>query len=162
MINGINQPPGAEFKATNAAYKEGKNFSQFSLNMAAAYPEKAGVKSWQRQVRLNRGKSVEVQDVFSLQKADNIVQHLMTCYPAEVTKPGELVIHYQPEGATAKDFVIKYNAKQLQPVVEKVVLQGEEDKGILQKWGDSIYRINFNVTAPKAQDKINFSIAAKQ
>lgn len=160
-INGITQPPGANIKATNAVYKEGKNFSQFSLNIAAAYPEKAGVKTWQRTVRLNRGKNVEVQDVFSLQKADNMVQHIMTCYPAEVIKPGELVIHYQPEGATAKDFIIQYNAKQMQPSIEKVLLQGEEDKGILQKWGDSIYRINFNVTAPKAQDKISFSIAAK-
>jgi hypothetical protein len=36
-----------------------------------------------------------------------------------------------------------------------------EDKGILEKWGDNIYRINFTVIAPKAKDKFNFVIAPK-
>jgi hypothetical protein len=49
----------------------------------------------------------------------------------------------------------------MKPTVEKVVLTAMEDKGIKEKWGDNIYRINFNVVAPKTNDKINFSIAAK-
>ncbi len=85
----------------------------------------------------------------------------MTCYPAEVTKPGEVVIHYKPKDAAAKDFVIKYNASQMQPTVEKIKLTAMEDKGIIEKWGDNIYRINFNVIAPKINDKIDFTIAAK-
>jgi hypothetical protein len=36
-----------------------------------------------------------------------------------------------------------------------------EDKGIVEKWGDNIYRINFNVIAPKANDKIGFVVAAR-
>ena len=160
-INGITQPAGAEYKASNVRYQQGKNFSQFSLDMATAYPESAGVKSWQRSVRFNRGKNVEINDIISLKKDDHIIEHLMTCYPAEVIKPGELVIHYQPKDAAAKDFVIKYPAKQMQPVIEKVELKAEEDKGILQKWGDSIYRINFNVTKPKMQDELSFFITEK-
>jgi hypothetical protein len=50
------------------------------------------VNSWQRSIRLNRGKNVEVSDVISLKKADKITEHLMTCYPAEVSKPGEITI----------------------------------------------------------------------
>jgi hypothetical protein len=159
-INGETQPPGAQFKASNVTYEKGKNFSQLSLDISKSYPEKAGVNSWQRSIRLNKGKNVEVIDIISLKKADKITQHLMTCYPSEVTKPGELVIHYKPKDAAAKDFVIRYNAKQLQPTVEKVPLTTMEDKGIIQKWGDTIYRINFNVIAPKMSDTIRFVIAA--
>ncbi len=160
-INGVTQPAGANFKASDVAYKGDKNFARLSLDISKSYPETAGLNSWHRSIRLNRGKNVEVSDVISLKKADKITQHLMTCYPAEVTKPGELVIHYKPKDAAAKDFVIRYNASQMQPTVEKIKLVAMEDKGIIEKWGDNIYRINFNVLAPKTNDKINFIIAAK-
>jgi hypothetical protein len=160
-INGVTQPPGASFKAANVEYKKGTGFAEMSLDISKAYPVSAGVNSWKRTVHLNKGKNVEVNDVISLAKADKITEHLMTCYPSEVIKPGELVIHYKPKDAAAKDFVIKYNAKQMQVKVEKVPLTAMEDKGILDKWGDTIYRINFTVTAPKINDKINFVVALK-
>jgi hypothetical protein len=160
-INGVTQPPGARFKATNVEYKKGNGFAEISLDISKAYPETAGVNSWKRNVRLNKGKNVEVNDIISLAKADKVTEHLMTCYPSEVVKPGELVIHYKPKDGIAKDFIIKYNAKQLQAAVEKISLTAMEDKGVLDKWGDTIYRINFSVIAPKMDDKINFVISLK-
>jgi hypothetical protein len=160
-INGENQPPGRMFKATNVRYNKSKTFAELSLNIASAYTEKADAASWQRTVRLNRGKNVTVKDVISLKKAAHITQHMMTCYPAEIVKPGELVIHYKPKDGAVKDFVIQYNARQMQPTVEKIPLVAMEDKGILQKWGDNIYRINFEVIEPKANDAIQLVIAPK-
>jgi hypothetical protein len=160
-INGATQPPGAGFKASNVSYKQDKTFAALSLDISKAYPEIAGVNSWNRTVRLNRGKNVEVNDVISLQKADKITQHLVTCYAAEVIKPGELTIHYTTINKEPKDFVIKYNSKQMLATVEKVPLVAMEDKGILEKWGDNIYRINFTILTPKAKDKFNFVIAPK-
>lgn len=160
-INSETQKPGASFKATDVAYKQDKKFAELSLDISKSYPEKAAVNSWQRSIRLNRGKNVEVKDIFSLKKAEKITQHLMTCYPADVSKPGELVIHYKPKSGQSKDFVVKYNAAQMQAVVEKVPLTAMEDKGVIEKWGDNIYRINFIVTAPKANEKINFIIAPR-
>ena len=49
----------------------------------------------------------------------------------------------------------------MQASVEKIPLTAMEDKGILDKWGDNIYRINFTVIAPKKNDKINFLVALK-
>jgi hypothetical protein len=160
-INGETQRPGAAFKASNVSFKQDRKFAELSLDISKSYPEKAGVNSWQRSIRLNRGKNVEVKDVVSLQKAEKITQHLMTCYRAEVSKPGELVIHYKPKNGEAKDFVVKYDAAQLQVAVEKISLTAMEDKDIIEKWGDNIYRVNFTVIAPKAKDKINFVIAYK-
>jgi hypothetical protein len=160
-INGVTQPPGAKFRASDVAYKSEKGSSQLSLDIAHSYPDSAGVNSWRRTVRLNRGKNVEITDIISLKKAQNITEHLMTCYPAEIGKPGELVVHYKPTEGSSRDFIIRYNPAQMQPAIEKIALTAMEDKGILEKWGDNIYRINFNVTAPKTNDKLAFVIAAK-
>jgi len=160
-INGANQLPGSQYKANHVAYTANKAYAELSLDIAAAYSQQAGIASWQRTVRLNRGRNVVVKDLFSLKTAGPVTEHLMTCYPAEVIKPGELVIHCQPENGQPTDFVIQYNARQMQPTVEKVALTTMEDKGVQEKWGDNIYRINFAVTAPKANDAIQFVIALK-
>lgn len=160
-INGVTQSPGADFKADNVSYNQGKTFAAFSLNISKAYPKDAGVNSWKRTVRLNRGKNVVVNDIFSLQQATQLTQHLMTCYAAEVIQPGELIIHYTSGNKTPKDFVIRYNSKQMQATVEKIPLTAMEDKGIKDKWGDNIYRINFTVKAPKIKDNINFVISPR-
>ncbi|WP_315823116.1 heparinase II/III domain-containing protein [Paraflavitalea speifideaquila] len=160
-VNGVNQSPGGSFKATNVVYKEDKGFAELSLDIAKAYPEKAGINSWQRTIRLNRGKNVEVKDNLVLTSADNIVQNLMTCYPATINTAGEVIIHYAPTNGTPKDFVIKYNPKQLGVTIEQVPLTAVEDKGVLDRWGNNIYRITFKVIVPKLKDKINFVIAPK-
>jgi hypothetical protein len=160
-INGQNQPPGMSFKASNVTYKADNAATQFAVDISRAYPKEAGVNSWQRTIRLNRGKNVQIDDVISLQTANALTQHLMTAYPAEVGKPGELIIHYNPKGGQPKNFVVKYNPKQMQPSVEKVKLDAPEDRGIITKWGDTIYRINFTVLSPKTSDKLNFVIASE-
>lgn len=160
-INGTTQLPGSNFKATQVSCNQRRGFAQLTLDISKSYPEQAGVNSWQRTIRLNRGKNVEVNDVISMQKANEITQHLMTCYPSEVVKPGELTIYYKDQNGKQKDFIVQYNADQMEAVVEKIPLTTMEDKGIEEKWGDNIYRINFKVLSPKAKDKINFVIAAK-
>jgi hypothetical protein len=160
-INGFTQPPGPQFKANNVSYQQGKDFSQLSEDISRSYPDSASVISWQRSIRLNKGKNVEVNDVYSLKNSAKLTEHLMTCYPAEVGKPGELIIHYQLKDARAQDFVVKYDVKQMRVAVEKIPLVTMEDKGVKDKWGDNIYRINFEVIDPKAKDKIKFIIEKK-
>lgn len=160
-INGQTQLPGSSFRASNVAFKDDKKSAELSLDIAKSYPEQAGINSWKRTIRLNRNKNVEVVDNISLKKNEKITEHLMTSHPAEIQKPGELLIHYKPKNGEAKDFVVKYNASQMEAAVEKIPLTAMEDKGIIDKWGDNIYRINFTVKNPKATDKINFVITPK-
>jgi hypothetical protein len=160
-INGKDQLPGAEFKAINVLYQTGKNYSKLTLDIAKSYPEDAGVINWTRNIRLNRGENIQIDDAVKLSKAVSVVQHMMTCYPAEVTNPGELVIHYAPEGVKAKDFIVRYNPAQFDLSVEKVKLEAMEDKGIRQKWGDTIHRINLKAKSPKISDKYSFKITEK-
>ena len=160
-INGINQPPGPNFKAKNVTYKQEKNSTAISLDIAACYPPEAGVQSYARSVQLNRNKNVTVTDVIALNKAEKITQHLMTCYPAEIKPDGKLIIHFKEKSGSVKDFEVAYDAKKMRAVVEKIPLTAMEDKGIIEKWGDNIYRINFEVIAPKTKDSMKFTIAAK-
>ncbi len=160
-INGKTQLPGSQFKATHVDWKNSKGAASLSLDIAQAYPPEAGVKQWQRTVRLNRGKNVQVEDIIDLSSAEAVTQHLMTCYPATVDKPGELLIHYQPQGGAAQNFVVQYDPKQMEASVEKIKLESMEDQGIIDKWGDNIYRINFKVITPKSKDTYRFLVKAR-
>ncbi len=131
------------------------------MDIGKAYPEDAAINTWERTIRLNRGKNVQVTDVINLKQGNELTQHIMTCYPSEITNTGELIIHYKGKEEKSHDFVIRYNAKQMEAVVEKIALTTMEDQGIIQKWGDTIYRINFKVISPKTNDKFNFEIASK-
>ena len=160
-INGVTQKAGMKFGASNLGYKAGNLSVTFSCDIAKAYPSEAGINSWKRTVTLNRGKGVLVKDVTDLKKATSVVQHLMTCYPAEVTKPGEVTIHYQPKDKKAIDFIIKYNAGQMTAKVEKIKLESEEDQGIKGNWGDTLHRINFEVMKPGVRDNYLFEVRKK-
>lgn len=157
-VNGVTQSPGVQYKASAVTYKHGKSFAEFSLDLADAYPPEAGIEKWQRTVRLNRGKNVQIADEINLKTADKLTQHLMTCYPAEIKKPGELRVYYKSNEGIARDFIIQYSASQMQPSVEKIKLEAKEDQGIIEKWGDTIYRINFEVIAPKKVDQFKFIV----
>jgi hypothetical protein len=160
-INGKTQLPGQQFRANDVKYKTAPRYAQFDLDITKAYPEEAAINSWNRTIRLNRAKNVTITDVINLKRADELTEHMMTCYPSEVLSPGQLVIHYQPKGGSPRDFVIHYDPKQLQASVEKVALTTMEDQGIIQKWGDTIYRINFKATTPKVSGKLQFEVGVR-
>jgi hypothetical protein len=158
-INKNTQLPGARYKAENVKYDEKKNAAVMSLDMASAYPEGTGVSQWNRTLTLNRGKNVLVRDDFQLDKAGDIVQHLMTIYPPEEKRPGEILVPYTGSSGDIMNFVIKYDPQKMKSGFEKIRLEAPEDMGIVQKWGDNIYRINFELTDPKTQDSMEFMIS---
>ena len=158
-INGKPQEPGSEFRATQVSYSKTGSYASMSMDIAKSYPADAGVISWQRTIRLNRGKKVLITDVSNLSAANSLTQHLMTCHPTEVLKPGEIVIHYKNEQGDQKDFVVSYDGKKLQASVEKVQLGSPEDEGIRNNWGDNIYRINLTTNKPKKSDRYELVIS---
>lgn len=160
-INGKTQLPGGNYKATHVSYTGGKSAVQFKLDIAKSYPADAGINSWVRTLTYNRNKGVTIEDVADLSRAESVIQHLMTSHTAEVIRPGEVIIHYKNESGTVKDFVIFYNTAQFDASVEKVKLDAPEDRGIITKWGDTIYRINLKAKAPKTKDRYSIKVAAR-
>jgi hypothetical protein len=146
-INFVRQKNGRGFKAAGARFKADAAAAEFAVDIAGAYPKEAAVKRWTRTVTLHRGKSIVVRDETALEKTDAVTGHLMTCHNAEVTGAGEVTIHAQDKAGPA-DFVLKFTGAKAVATIEKIRLETESDRGVRDKWGDTLHRINFTVAAP--------------
>jgi hypothetical protein len=161
-VNGVTQQAGLDFKAADVTFKQGKTSTVFSLDIAGAYPEEAAVNSWKRSVTLERGKNVTVRDVFDLQKAGSIVQHLMTCYPAKVTRAGVITIDYTDRNGATVPLTVRYNADRMDVSIEKIGLETESDEGVRANWGDVIHRINLKAKSPKTKDSYTLVVGKQK
>lgn len=157
-VNDQTQLPGSQFKATQVSYQAKRNSSSMTMDISQAYPDDAGINSWIRTLTLDRGKQVTVSDDYDLSAANGLTQHLMTIYPAIVTQPGTLTIPFKDDNGQEKNFTLTYDEKKMEASVEKIGLTAPEDRGIITKWGDNIYRINLEMKNPKASDKVKFVV----
>ncbi|MBD3628777.1 heparinase II/III family protein [Cyclobacterium sp.] len=155
-INEATQLPGSQYRATEVSHEARKNSSAMTLNIAHAYPENAGIVSWERVLNLDRGKKVTINDAFQLTQSNSLVQHLMTIYPAKVVAPGVLSIPFEDAQGNIIPFELSYDPKSMVASVEKIALTEPEDKGIGQKWGDTIYRINLEYQSIPAKGNSTF------
>ena len=88
-INGQEQAAGLQFAATNVLYQQKNNISQLKMNIAAAYPVKAGVKSWQRIVKLDKSKGIELNDIYAMNlPLTSFTQSFMTVCDINIEKAG--------------------------------------------------------------------------
>ncbi len=131
-IDGVMQAAGREYRATAIGYHADDKIAEFQLNLAAAYPKEAGLKSWRRTLRLDRGRNeVAVTDEYALDKAAKVITlTLMT--PCKVTQDGAGRL------SLAGRVKVLYDAAAFTPVVEEVKL---EDSRLRGSWGDRLYRI---------------------
>ncbi len=155
-VNGAIQPPGRSFRATDLSYSVKSGSASLVENIGTAYPEDAGIRTYNRSIRLNRGKDVTVTDRYELSTGDQITQNLMTCYPAQVLKPGILLIN-----ADGNEMVISYPAENAKVNIEKVPLVTMEDRGVKEKWGDRIYRITITNTRPGTKGTFQMKVSKR-
>ncbi|MGB2863022.1 MAG: heparinase II/III family protein [Sedimentisphaerales bacterium] len=135
-INGVMQKEGRQYAAKGVAYESAEGFAQLKMNIAPAYPDEAGINSWLRTVRLNRGKDLQIVDSFDLkEQSQDIVQSLMT--PCEIIRdePGQLALR-DPEEQL--EMVIRYDPQKLSLESETINLN---DERISSVWGSRLYRI---------------------
>jgi hypothetical protein len=135
-VNGVQQQEGEEFRASDVAYRVDHFSAELSLDIAQAYPEAAGIKSWRRTCRLVRGDRpcVEIQDEFALAApANDVMLSLMTPCRPSVASPGvvELV------GAT-RTRRLTYDSDALTASVEEMPL---DDERLISSWGERLFRI---------------------
>ena len=145
MINGIPQKFGSKYKATDVkASRKG-----FSANIATAYPEEAGVKTWIRSYEMKSGE-LTVNDRFELDevKSENIINFLT--WGDVVIKDGKVEISVNGVKAQVKFDNRKFDVKK-----ESVKLA---DKKLSNVWGDEIYRLSFIAKDKKIKDSYIFKI----
>ncbi|MDR2844823.1 MAG: heparinase II/III-family protein [Puniceicoccales bacterium] len=155
-INGVVQKDGGKFKATDTHFAATTGAVSFDLDIAAAYPPQAAVRSWRRTITLNRGKSLVVEDAPRFLKAGSFTEHLMTSYPVETDGTDAVIIRVKDrankdKNAPVLSFRVKFiGAVGVRTVIEKVKLAGESDAAVQTRWGDDIHRINFVVDNAKS------------
>jgi hypothetical protein len=154
-IGGVMQHDGVDYKATDRKYSTNDQRATYSFNIAETYPKEAGVKSWIRTVTLDRVHSkVLVEENFELDRAVPVSLSVMTPRVATIDPAGSITLKLAT--GDSKPSVLKYNAAEIQPVVETVALT---DQGLRQSWGDQVYRILLNSKQPVASGKWTYEFS---
>jgi hypothetical protein len=125
------QNAGREYAARDVAYRVDEGMAEFSLNLEGAYPEAAGLGSWKRVLRLDRGKNeVELRDRYELRKqVSPITLTLMTSRAVRVPGPGELRLGNVKVGYEGVAFAVK---------TEEIPIGDARLRGA---WGERLYRV---------------------
>lgn len=154
-INGFDQSDGRNYKAKNSGFKSNSREIIFSTDIADAYPQDAGIKSWERTYRLERGKRLVIKDAYQFNAAPNGVTALnfVTCCKVSQHSPGVLLL--QGENFTLE---MKYDAKTLLPEIEFIEVT---DNGLKRYWPDGVTRVVLTLKDPKIKGENSISIVNK-
>lgn len=149
VINGVPQSYGKKYRSTNISFN--KNQKLFSLDIAKAYKEEAGVKQWKRSYQLKSKGGLVITDQYVIsnpQKTNELV--FMTQQKPDISRSG--VVALLVGGQTVK---MSYDAKLFTSAVEVVEL---DDTRLSNVWGPQIYRLVLTATAPLGSGTYRFVV----
>jgi hypothetical protein len=144
-IDGAMQEAGREFAARDVAHRVDDAGSSVEMEIGGAWAKTAGVRSWKRSVRLDRGRGqVEVRDRYALaQAAREITLTLMTPWRMREAGAGEIAL--KPEGGP--EVRIAFDAKVFRATQEEIPITDGRLRGA---WGERLYRILLHAQSPGA------------
>jgi len=148
LINGVAQSPGTKFKATNSSFN--KNKKTFTTDIAKAYPEHAGVKSWMRTYQLKEN-GLSIKEKFSLKKTIEPNQiNFMTWGEVNIERSGKVIFKVQDETVQ-----LNYDSNLLKPSIETIYLDEKKLSGV---WGATIYRLTLTAKSLRKEGEYTFQI----
>ncbi|WP_085537296.1 heparinase II/III family protein [Massilibacteroides vaginae] len=143
MINGVSQKFGTEYRSSEVKFDSKRMV--FSANIAGAYPEEAGIKTWIRSYALGKNE-LKVTDKFELNKTtDPNVLNFMTWGEVKIDEAGTVDIHVKGEKAR-----LVYDKNRFEASMETITL---DDPRLSNVWGKEIYRISL-----KAKDAVRTGV----
>ncbi len=149
-INGTLQSAGRQFAAHQVRCDLSAGSAELSMDIAAAWPAEAGVKSWLRTVRLDRGQQVSVMETFELTEARaELSLNLMTPRPVSVDEPGKLRIDLPSGSGEHPAAMLQYPAEQLEASLEAFPLN---DARLEKVWGETLTRISLRSKSPSLKN----------
>lgn len=151
-INGYTQKFGPTYRSRSAASDQ--KTMTFSLDIAGAYPEEAGVEKWQRKLTLKKNNSVVLTENFVLREATAPNQlHFLTWGELDLSQAGVVRIT-TPEG---KQVAIRYNSRLFTPTVDTIPLT---DPRLSNVWGSEIKRLTLTANTIARKGKYTVQIEA--
>ncbi|MEZ4659445.1 MAG: heparinase II/III family protein [Caldilineaceae bacterium] len=147
-VDGVQQLPGPNFKATNVAYSANDAQAQLALDMASAYPPHAQIQSWRRTIALRRGHFVQIDDDYAMtQPVGEITLSLVTPCAVDVSQPGRL--RFNPRSILGDRVSgkgqLSYDADVFSVATEEIPITDERLGGT---WGDSLLRVVLRANSP--------------
>lgn len=125
-FEGVDQQAGAQFAATEVDVRLAAHSASIGMELAHAYPEEAGVRSYRRTVRLDKGGSVTITDIHHGSRAATL----------------SLMLSEQPvvsaEGIAVGDLGTIRLSGALTPRVEEIEIA---DARLRQAWPGVLYRV---------------------
>lgn len=154
-INGVVQSAGRKFAAHDVGYRVDDQATVLSMDIAGAYPEPAGVKSWKRTMSLNRGEkpSIEIVDAYQLTAPGKSIDlNLITPCTPTLTAPGMLKLS---GGESFASGTIEFDPKSLEAKLEPIEVK---DGRLERVWGKTLHRIVLRQTAPPDKGELRVTV----
>ena len=155
-INGVMQQNGRPYAAKNVKFEAENDHVLFSLDIAAAYPAAAKVKSWIRNIRLNRNKNVVISEKYELEKWEQpFTLNYMTPLQVEIVTPGKIQFT-DSKSDVSTILYLEFNSNKFRANVEAMKLK---DNRLLQGWGAEINRIVLKSASKLLADDFTIKIS---
>ena len=147
-INGFMQNAGAMYQSESFKWKEDENYAWASLEIAKAYPKESGIKSYIREIRLNRKENMAyINDSLILDNpSENIVFHITLFSKPALVRPGEILLKNEHTSVR-----LLYNDSLV--LFDFIEMDLTYDTKLSGSWGNNIYRADFKVK--NVSDKFN-------
>ena len=156
-INGVAQSHGEEFAAADVAYEVSPRRAVFTLDLAGAYPAEARVRRWRRQITLERGQEIRIEEEFELEEVLAPQQlHFLTLCHVDASEAGRCVL--TTRGLEPVVVTVIYDPHVLEPRVEPVPLDEEQDRAVRRAWGEHLLRLTFVVESREASGAISLRV----
>lgn len=146
-VNGVMQQEGRAFAARDLDYAADDQSARLSFDLAGAYPPAAGLTAWRRTVTLRRAGAVTVEDAYTLAAPARVLELTLLTPCAVTLGDGVITLAARPlaHDLTSGSAVVRYDPARLTACCEEVVIT---DPHLLNIWGERLYRILLQVTAP--------------
>jgi hypothetical protein len=156
-VDGVAQAPGREHAARRVQGLLAPDAAELSMDLAGAYPPEAGIRSWRRTVRMDRGGkrggTIVVDDAWDLtHDPERTVVHLIAAREPRPVAAGRLVIPSDP-----RDLAIDYPDGDFDVLIEE---RPVADSQLAAAWGRCVYRITIAARHPAAQGSLRLEIGA--
>jgi len=142
-IDGHQQAPGAAFAARRANASLSDQEAALSLDIAGAWPAEAGVRRWDRSLRLVRGIEPEIviEDDWELANPpEHLDLTLMASGDVDTATPGQIRV-----AGPGRDLVVTFDASAWTVSTERIPF---EDSRLTPVWGNFVTRIRLGMTHP--------------
>lgn len=158
IINGFGQVAGRKYEASGVSAVTNDKEDILLMDIAPSYHAEAGVRSWKRQVKLNKVKNqVEIADNYELKQAPKSLQQVfMTVCDTDLSVPGKITLK-TPKNQSVN---LTYDARRWDVSSDLPSTEGMEYNSFKTKWDNRpVKRIILTAKKPGMKDKHGFVLA---